>query len=361
MKWSLCMIVKNEEDNIAKCLDSTGDLFDEFCIVDTGSTDSTWDILMNYPTTKHLNLCVFKWIDDFAAARNYSFFQATGDFIMWLDADDIIPESSYLALRQLKDDMVQGKINADAYMFRYFYGELDFYRLRLVRRSLQYQWEEPIHEYIVHKGAISTVPQVIIQHTRTHTNGDRNIKILEKHKNHCTPRATYYFGRELIEHKRYAEAYKVLAKFVKTDLGWNEDLLNACNLLGHLLQDILGLKKEVREVDICRIVRQAFKYDIRPETCYIIGAEKLNGKHYGDAIRWLKLAMATPTEVGVVTGFIDKRYQEFFPALKLVVAYWEIKDYKQAYLWHEQCKKYEPNHASVLQNEECFQQLGIIP
>ena len=70
---SLCMIVKNEEKVLARCLDSIADLMDEIIIVDTGSSDNTKEIAKKY-TDKIYD---FAWIDDFSAARNYSFSKAT--------------------------------------------------------------------------------------------------------------------------------------------------------------------------------------------------------------------------------------------------------------------------------------------
>ena len=74
---SLCMIVKNEEKILARCLDSIHDLVEEIIIVDTGSTDRTKEIASKY--TK--KIYDFEWIDDFAAARNFSFQFATKDYI----------------------------------------------------------------------------------------------------------------------------------------------------------------------------------------------------------------------------------------------------------------------------------------
>ncbi|MER2072437.1 MAG: glycosyltransferase family 2 protein, partial [Psychrobacillus sp.] len=82
---SLCMIVKNEEEVIGRCLASVKDIVDEINIVDTGSTDQTKEIVKQYTN----RIFDFKWIDDFAAARNYSFEQATKEYILWLDADDV--------------------------------------------------------------------------------------------------------------------------------------------------------------------------------------------------------------------------------------------------------------------------------
>ena len=77
---SLCMIIKNEEKTIARCLDSVKDLVDEIIIVDTGSTDKSKEIVSKY-TDKVYD---FEWVEDFAKARNFSFSKATKDYIMWL-------------------------------------------------------------------------------------------------------------------------------------------------------------------------------------------------------------------------------------------------------------------------------------
>lgn len=79
---SLCMIVKNEERVLARCLESVRECMDEIIIVDTGSSDATKEIAARY-TDKIYD---FEWIDDFAAARNFSFSKASMDFAMWLDA-----------------------------------------------------------------------------------------------------------------------------------------------------------------------------------------------------------------------------------------------------------------------------------
>ena len=95
---SLCMIVKDEEKVLDTCLNSIHDLVDEIIIVDTGSTDKTKEIAQKY-TDKIYD---FKWVDDFAKARNYSFSKATKDYIMWLDADDYLPEEEKPKFKKLK-------------------------------------------------------------------------------------------------------------------------------------------------------------------------------------------------------------------------------------------------------------------
>ncbi|MCY6353848.1 tetratricopeptide repeat-containing glycosyltransferase family 2 protein [Clostridium sp. ZS2-4] len=83
-KISLCMIVKNEEKDLPRCLGSVKDLVDEMIIVDTGSTDKTVEIAKSYGAKVYY----FKWCNNFSAARNESLKYATKDWILIMDADD---------------------------------------------------------------------------------------------------------------------------------------------------------------------------------------------------------------------------------------------------------------------------------
>lgn len=82
---SLCMIVKNEEDVLERCLKSVAGLVDEIIIVDTGSTDRTREIATHFTN----QIFDFPWQDDFSAAQNEAFSHASMDYCMWLDADDV--------------------------------------------------------------------------------------------------------------------------------------------------------------------------------------------------------------------------------------------------------------------------------
>ena len=77
------------------------DICDEIIIVDTGSTDKTKEIAAKF-TDKIYD---YPWNDDFAAARNFAFRQATKDYILWLDADDILLEEDQQKLRKLKEEL----------------------------------------------------------------------------------------------------------------------------------------------------------------------------------------------------------------------------------------------------------------
>jgi glycosyltransferase involved in cell wall biosynthesis len=88
MKLSLAMIVKNEEEKLARCLDSIKDYVDEMVIVDTGSNDRTKEIAQSYGAKVY----DFVWCNDFSKARNFSIEKTAGDYIFVLDADNVLME-----------------------------------------------------------------------------------------------------------------------------------------------------------------------------------------------------------------------------------------------------------------------------
>ena len=166
---SVCMIVKNEEEVLARCLACVTSFADEIIVVDTGSTDKTKAIAADF-TDKIYD---FAWCDDFSKARNYSFSKATQDFIMWLDADDVI---------------------------------------------VQYE-------------------DIAITHRKLHVNDpDRNLRIFEKllaQGKQLDAREQFYYARELYYHARYHDALQVFEAFLNGKQGWVENNIDACEMMGY--------------------------------------------------------------------------------------------------------------------------------
>lgn len=100
MKLSACVIVKNEAANLPKWLECMGQVADEMIVADTGSTDDTVAIA----EAAGAKVCHFDWCSDFAAAKNYALEHATGDWILFLDADEYFSSESLGILRR---EMVQ--------------------------------------------------------------------------------------------------------------------------------------------------------------------------------------------------------------------------------------------------------------
>ncbi len=94
---SLCMIVRDEGDQLSRCLNNIKSLVDEIIVIDTGSKDRTKEIGRIYGARVEN----FKWCQDFARARNYSLQHASGDWVLVLDADETIAASDFDRLRGL--------------------------------------------------------------------------------------------------------------------------------------------------------------------------------------------------------------------------------------------------------------------
>ena len=154
---SLCMIVKNEERTLRRCLDSVRGLMDEIIIADTGSTDRTVEIARDCGAA----VCTFPWCDDFAAARNFAFSKATMQYCMWLDADDVLEPADREAFRKLKETLDP---DTDVVMLRYHTGfdesgkpTFSYWRERLLRRAAGFRWQGAVHEAIVPAGKLSLI------------------------------------------------------------------------------------------------------------------------------------------------------------------------------------------------------------
>lgn len=102
---SVCMIAKNEEDTIQRALESTRNIADEIVVVDTGSSDNTRELAIRCGA----RVVDLEWRDDFSAARNRAIQEATGDYILMLDADEFIDASDQIDIALLKQVLPQDK------------------------------------------------------------------------------------------------------------------------------------------------------------------------------------------------------------------------------------------------------------
>ena len=200
---SLCMIVKNEEDVLARCLESAAGVVDEIIVVDTGSTDRTREVAARFTR----QIYSFPWRDDFAAARNESFSHASMDYCMWLDADDVLLEedqTSFLALKESLDPSVS------VVMAPYHTGfdesgrvTFSYYRERLIKNRAGMSWAGAVHEAVTPVGTV-LYGDFAVTHRKTRpSDPDRNLRIYQTQLDagkELEPRQQFYYGRELYYH-----------------------------------------------------------------------------------------------------------------------------------------------------------------
>ena len=351
---SLCMIVKNEEMHIARCLDSVADLVEEVIIVDTGSTDRTVEIASRY--TSHVYS--YPWKDDFADARNYSFSKASMDYCMWMDADDILEETEkdkFLRLKQSlspETDIVMMKYNtsfdeAGKPSFSYF-------RERWIRNCAKYRWIGEVHEVIPPDGRL-LYSDLAVSHKKTGAGDpDRNLKIYRKmiaEGKLLEPRQQYYYGRELYYHKQYEEAVSVLEQFLQSAEGWVENKIEACSVCADCYNR-LG-----QEQAALLALLRSMSFDLpRAEVCCDIGKYFLEHRNFRNAIYWYETALHAPKNE-FSGGFMLPDCYDYIPYLQLCVCYDKSGDRQKAEEYNEKAGACKPYSQAYLYNKRYFDSL----
>lgn len=249
-RLSLTMIVKNEEKNLATCLASVQNLVDEIIIMDTGSTDKTKEIAASFTNNIH----DFTWVDDFAAARNAALRHATGDWVLILDADEVIaPEDHAVVQRAINNwDMAgyqiltrnytfetsmsgwQASLPADSYAKSYP-GWFPSLKVRLFQRQEGILFEGRIHEMVDlsmvrNKANVAALP-VIVHHYSERANVDKRQYYLELSKKKVAEnpghvKAYFELGVLYKEAKQYVEAEKAFEESIRLDAAHSAPRLN---------------------------------------------------------------------------------------------------------------------------------------
>jgi len=204
---SLCMIVKNEEDNLKECLESVKNLVDEIIIIDTGSSDKTKEIASKY--TK--NVFNYIWDNDFSKARNESLKYSTKDWILFLDADEVLNINDIKTIKKAIQDNSAIAYNLKLKDFK------TFNLLRLFRNLPEIFFRGRIHEQVtqslidnlkINNLEIKNLDVTIYHKGYNQSSLDnkinRNIELLEKSlldENIITIEKIYYLNKLLFHYR----------------------------------------------------------------------------------------------------------------------------------------------------------------
>lgn len=347
---SLCMIVRDEEKIISRCLDSVKDIVDEIIIVDTGSLDNTKKIVSQYTN----NIYDFTWVNDFSKARNFSFSKATKDYILWLDADDVILPPDREKLKELKQQMND---EVDIYNMKYNYQfdsngnpTLVQVRERLLKRENNYKWVSPIHEVIIPYGNVVET-DITITHLKEEIKDiNRNLNIFEdmiKKGIKLDDRQEYCYAKELYYLKKIPQAIIQYEKFIKKYIEQYEEKQYLLYTAILELSDCYKIEnEETKELETLVLI---LKNQIpKPECLCRIGDIFLRRKQYEVAIYWFLLALdSKETEPNV-------DYQKFIPYISLGVCYFWLGDIKKAYENNEKAGEIKPKDETYLRNKKIY-------
>ena len=348
---SLCMILKDEEKTIQRCLDNMKDVVDEIVIVDTGSKDNTKELIKEY-TDKIYN---FKWVDDFSKARNYSFSKATKDYILWLDADEIIDNDNKYKLLELKKNLNE---NIDIISMKSYINldennnpQIIATRNRLVKRIKNYKWIGFVHEYIDICCEDNIYDSdICIIHDKLKCVDDRNLKIYIKNielGNNLNERDLFYYGKEIYCNEKFDKSINILENLIKKDICEEYMLESLCKIAECYLYKKEGLK--AREY-----LYKTFEYGIPSgDILYNIALSFQQEEKYCQAIYWYEIIL------NLKLNQDNNQYNNicclrFKPHLNLCFCYSMVGNIYKAYYHHKKCLELNPLNKCVKSNDEYF-------
>ena len=349
---SVCLIVKNEEEVLERCLNCANKFADEIIVVDTGSTDNTIKIAEKFTD----NVYNFKWENNFSKARNYSFSKATSDYIMWLDADDVISPENIEKINKLK----QTPTPKDVYMFKYEIAfdennnpTFTYYRERIVKRILNFKWEGFVHEVITPRGQIEYL-NISIQHKKIKSsNPKRNLKIYNskiKEGYKLNLREQFYYSRELFYNNYIKKCIKVLKNYLKQNSGFLVNRIDAHKLLAQCYLKI-GEKEKAKQT----LLKSFLLAPPSAEFCCMLGDIEME-KNLKGAIFWFKSALICEKEAES-GAFIEDSYYNLIPFIQLCYINYKLGNLNEAIIFHEKAKEINPKNPAVITNEKFFKTL----
>ena len=346
------MIVKNEAGNLRRCLESVNGAVDEIIVVDTGSTDNTSLIAQEYGALVQ----TFTWKDNFSDARNASLEKASGDWILFLDADEELAPQSKEALRKLtRDNNVEG----------YFIKVMNYLGnegwtdtcpdliFRLFRNRKNYRFRGAIHEQIVdvileqnNQAGFRMAEEIIINHygyldkqIDEKDKKNRNIKIIksELEQNPANQLLRFHYGVELFRAERFAEAVIELTQVANNV---NPNTIYFPKLIRYI---IMSYQSTGQPGSALEAVRQGLQlFPNYADLYYYAGLNYLELKQYAYAAEAFQKAVELPEQPAQYASFNGVRGYR---------SYYHLGQIAEIFLNYEEALKY---YISSLQDNPDF-------
>jgi hypothetical protein len=353
LAWSLCMIVKNEAHTLGRCLESVAGVFDEVIIADTGSTDGTKDVAARFGA----RVVDFPWVDDFAAARNHAFENATGDYLMWLDADDVLLPPDSAKLLDLKRTL-DPQIDAVSMVYHTAFDDVGNViasnrRFRIVHRSKGFVWVGAVHEDLEASGAFTYLDtDIVITHRKPPDESGpsrRNLEILEKliaTGDAVRPVDLLNYARELEMHKEFQQAIPYYEQFLSTGHGD----VNARVFALHKLASCYYMSGHPEKEWECTL--RSLDIDVpRPEFSCRIAERFLARNQFRQAAFWYDLALKFE-DIGQSQAWSIEEFpfRTWLPHKQLGLCHFQLGDYQRSLHHNRQAQSYLPDDLEIRAN-----------
>ena len=247
---SLCMIVKNEEELLPKCLASAKDHVDEIVVVDTGSLDRTVEIAESYGARVFLHA----WEGDFSKHRNQSIDYSTKEWILILDADEMLdPKSAGLLRNVLREKNADSIYLSVRSAFDGGQGEAIHNSVRLIRNNGKIRYEGRVHNQLIGHQSSIMYPVTVFHEgynltaEKSYQKFLRTTELLKKEIEELPdqPRGYHYLAASYLSEGMHREAQDHAVKAI--ELAEKHGYSDHLYLWSHFIAGISGLKLDKLE------------------------------------------------------------------------------------------------------------------
>jgi Glycosyl transferase family 2 len=295
---SLCMIVRNEAANLPACLDSVAGLADDIVVVDTGSTDATRDIARAHGA----RVIDAPWTGDFAAARNLALAAALGEWILVLDADELLPHASRIRIRELISAPAHSAYNL-VQKNRLVEGtHVSVHIVRLFPNDPRVRFERPIHEQVntsLERACIRIVDtDIVFDHsgyasvTVLAGKTERNRRIIEDalaREPDGDPNLRYYYASTFFDTKQFPAAAREYEECARRSAANRKRLERAATLKAAQAWFLAG------EFDRARaLLPDHIEAGLHPLAAHLRAELAVQNGHSLDAVKWQESVLGAP-------------------------------------------------------------------
>lgn len=352
----LCMITKDEEKSLGRCIESVRGLISEIVVADTGSADGTVALARSLGARVY----DYPWDDSFARARNFAMSKATSDWLLLLDADEALDEASVPLIRDFVASTAYdgAHLRMKNYTGRFF--DSDSYSLhsamRLLRNTGEYYFYGDIHEQIISSGSKELSGRFTLLDAYVHHYGyldevvlekqkrRRNIPILEKQlaENPSEPFTHFNMGNEYLSMQDYKTALSYYERAMGLIENWRIAfiphlffrMINCCEHLGNNKKALQTADRALGHYPSCtdfQFLRGSILYKCKR---YTLAADSFEAC----------LKMGTPP---VALEFFPG-CGGFRPALQLGELYFELEDFQRALRYFDLALSHKQNLYTLL-------------
>lgn len=337
---SICMIAKNEEKNISKCLARIGSYGFEIIVVDTGSTDKTKEIALGY-TNQVFDFC---WIDDFAAAKNYAVQKASNNYVMILDSDEYLEAFDVSLLKESirKHENQVGRIQRINTFLNYGGQEENREWINRLFPKNKYYYEGKIHEQLVqvnNKPYETYLTNVRILHDgydlsreQKESKTKRNISLLKREllEQGKEPYLLYQLGKSYYMAKEFEISCQYFEEGLTYDL--NPELEYVIDMVESYGYALINSKQYKKALAFEQIYKEFGK---TADFQFLMGLIYMNNALFQDAINeFKKAALHSESKVKGVNS-----YAAYY---NIGVIYECLKEKRKAVYFYSRCDDYDP-------------------